>query len=102
MKSQSSHPKAQNPPNICHENGEKLPPFKGRLLVTRQQLAERLQVSLSTIDRWRRENLIPFFHIPTGNDTGVIRFHLGEVMEALQQFRVGHRKEVRDELNGRS
>ena len=65
-------------------------------LRTRKQIAVALQVSVGTVDRWRRDGVIPCFYVPGGTkkSKGVIRFKSEEVLEALGRFRVGTSKEV--------
>jgi excisionase family DNA binding protein len=56
-------------------------------LVTPQQLAERLQVSLRTVTNWKARHIIPFIKIGK-----VVRFSVGNVLSALEAF---ERKAVR-------
>ena len=49
-------------------------------LLTRTQLAERLNISHRTVDDWRERGLIPYLKIG-----GVIRFDFGQVMAGLRE-----------------
>lgn len=56
-------------------------------LLTPQQLAERLQVSLRTVTTWKQHHVIPFIKIGK-----VVRFSVAKVLVALEAF---ERKAVR-------
>jgi excisionase family DNA binding protein len=49
-------------------------------LDTRTQLAERINISLRTVDDWRERGIIPYLKIG-----GVIRFDFAQVMAALRE-----------------
>ena len=49
-------------------------------LLTRTQLAERLNISHRTVDDWRERGLIPYLKIG-----GVIRFDIEQVMAGLRE-----------------
>lgn len=47
--------------------------------LTTKELCEHLRVSEPTIIRWRKKKVIPYFTIGTA-----VRYHLGEVIAALE------------------
>jgi excisionase family DNA binding protein len=47
---------------------------------TRRSLAQKLDVSLRTVDDWRERGLIPYLKIG-----GLIRFNFGDVMSTLRE-----------------
>ena len=49
-------------------------------LITRTVLAESLSVDPSTVDRWRRDDGLPYYKFG-GTTNGAIRFDADEVME---------------------
>jgi len=51
------------------------------VLLTKPEVAERLQVTLRTVDSWMAEGVIPFIRI----GRKAIRFDWNEVMEAIKQ-----------------
>lgn len=51
-------------------------------LLTREQLANRLAVTLPTIDNWKRDGIIPFRRV--GKGRGRIFFVLEDVMKAMK------------------
>ena len=56
-------------------------------------LAEKIGISTRTVERWRRDGLIPFFKV----SRRVIIYNLPEVLRALEAFKMpAHRKTVGD------
>jgi excisionase family DNA binding protein len=53
-------------------------------LLTKRELAERLQISLRTCDSWMRNGRVPYFKI--GPKT--VRFRWNDVLEKLGSYRV--------------
>jgi hypothetical protein len=49
-------------------------------LDTRTTLAEKIDVSVRTVDAWRERGIIPYLKVG-----GVIRFDFGKVMAALRE-----------------
>ena len=59
-----------------HRNGD---------LLTRHQLAERLEMSTPTVDRWVRAGVIPVIHHPLGKGRGrKVWFSWPKVAKALK------------------
>ena len=56
-------------------------------MITKGILAERLAVSVRTIDRWMQEGRIPFIKLP-GKDasTGSVRFDYEAVLDSLKVY----------------
>lgn len=60
------------------QSDKNLPEF-----ITKQLVADAYGVCPRTVDRWMRENLIPFWKIG-----GTVRFRLAEIEKALGLYRV--------------
>jgi excisionase family DNA binding protein len=52
-------------------------------LLTKRDLASRLQISIRTLDDWMRSGRVPFLKIGKS-----VRFRWDDVLEKLNQFRV--------------
>lgn len=53
-----------------------------KYLLTKQQIAERLGVSLSTINSWMKRGILPYYRL----SPRCIRFDIAKVDEAIQQM----------------
>lgn len=63
---------------------EERKPSKEKTIVDTQQLSEKLNVTVVTVQRWRDRGKIPFFQAG-----GVIRYDLDAVLEALSKKKGG-------------
>lgn len=62
-------------------------------LIRTAPLAEKIGISTRTVERWRRDGLIPYLKI----SRRVIIYNLPEVLRALEAFKMPvHRKTVGD------
>jgi excisionase family DNA binding protein len=52
-------------------------------LLTKRQLAPKLQIAPRTLDLWMRKGRIPFLKVGR-----TVRFRLGDVLEKLSTYRV--------------
>jgi len=50
-------------------------------LVTKEQLAKKLQVSLRTVTNWQKRQIIPYIKIGK-----VVRFYVSDVISAISTF----------------
>lgn len=57
-------------------------------LVTKKVLANHLNVSTRTIDKWMHDGVIPFIKMPGGAKRGTVRFDVKSVMKAIEKFTV--------------
>ena len=77
------------------DSGRKCDPVKTKpesedqVLKTRQQMAERLQLSVRTIDYWTDDGTLPVYR-----KGRVVRYHPDECDRALQAFRTRSRFEA--------
>jgi len=55
--------------------------------LTDRQLAQTLDVGLSTVQSWKARKIIPYRKIAGG----MVRFRLEEVLDALEKFKVSPR-----------
>ena len=60
-----------------------------RQFITRDQLSSALNVSIGTIDRWRRLGVVPFYELRCDKTStkGILRFKIEDVLKTLEKFK---------------
>ena len=87
MKTQTHDPRPEVDTQPNSPGGQTGPEVSAERLLSKKELAPRLNVAVRTVDSWMQRGLLPYLKIGRS-----VRFRWSDVMEGLERFRVGAKK----------